>query len=93
MNVTLEEIKQYLRIEADYTDEDSLLLSLIETGIESLENHTGKTFSSDSELAKLYIKMYVADNFENRGINESNSEKVRFALDNIVAQLSLCSRY
>ena len=95
MIVSLEEIKEYLRLEADYEEDDNLLLSFLKAAEEDLENRTGKVFNEDnkSELVSLYVKMYVAEQYEKRGATESNSEKVRFVLENIISQISICSRY
>jgi len=77
MIVSLEEIKEYLRLEADYKEDDNLLLSLLKAAEEDLENRTGKVFNetNKSELVSLYVKMYVAEQYEKRGATESNSEK------------------
>ncbi len=77
MIVSLEEIKEYLRLEADYKEDDNLLLSL-KAAEEDLENRTGKVFNENnkSELVGLYIKMYSAEQYEKRGATESNSEKL-----------------
>ncbi|CCL28295.1 TPA: phage gp6-like head-tail connector protein [Clostridioides difficile] len=95
MIVSLEEIKEYLRLEADYEEDDNLLLSFLKAAEEDLENRTGKVFNENnkSELVSLYVKMYVAEQYEKRGATESNSEKVRFVLENIISQISICSRY
>ncbi|HBF0842770.1 head-tail connector protein [Clostridioides difficile] len=95
MIVSLEEIKEYLRLEADYKEDDNLLLSFLKAAEEDLENRTGKVFNENnkSELVGLYIKMYVEEQYEKRGATESNSEKVRFVLENIISQISICSRY
>ncbi|EQJ93981.1 TPA: phage gp6-like head-tail connector protein [Clostridioides difficile] len=95
MIVSLEEIKEYLRLEADYNEDNNLLLFFLKVAEESLENQTGKVFNENnkSELASLYIKMYVAEQYEKRGATESNSEKVRFVLESVISQLSICGRY
>lgn len=95
MIVSVEEIKEYLRLEADYKEDDNLLLSFLKAAEEDLENRTGKVFNENnkSELVSLYVKMYVAEQYEKRGATESNSEKVRFVLENIISQISICSRY
>lgn len=95
MIVSVEEIKEYLRLEADYKEDDNLLLSFLKAAEEDLENRTGKVFNENnkSELVGLYLKMYVAEQYEKRGATESNSEKIRFVLENIISQISICSRY
>lgn len=71
MIVSLEEIKEYLRLEADYKEDDNLLLSLLKAAEEDLENRTGKVFNetNKSELVSLYVKMYVAEQYEKKRCN------------------------
>ncbi|MBT2157059.1 head-tail connector protein [Clostridioides difficile] len=65
MIVTLEEIKEYLRLEADYEEDDNLLLSFKSSG-RRLRKPNRKVFNenNNSELVSLYIKMYVAEQYE-----------------------------
>lgn len=85
----LEEVKNYLRIENDFTEDDELLKSLIIAAEDYLYNQTGKRFKNNS-LAKIYCLFLISDWYENRAATESGSEKIRFTLDNIVAQLTYC---
>ncbi len=68
MIVSLEEIKEYLRLEADYKEDDNLLLSL-KAAEEDLENRTGKVFNENnkSELVGLYIKCILQSSTKKRG--------------------------
>lgn len=95
MLMTLEEMKKYLRIDSDYTEEDELITTLIESAEEMLINQTGLSLEqlSKSKLSKVYISKYVAEMFENRGSSERTSSKTQNVLDAIIAQLSICQSY
>lgn len=90
MILTLEEVKEYLKI--DYDDEDLLLTSLIEVAEQYLYNATGKKFNKNV-LAKLYCKVLVYEWYKDRGFTmkiskTSNvSDKTRYTLQSILLQL------
>lgn len=88
MIITIEEAKEFLRI--DGNEEDVLLQTLINAAEKSLYNATGNTFDSTNELAKLYCLVLVSDWFENRELTDKTSEKVRFTTQSILAQLKHC---
>lgn len=89
MIVTLDEIKQFLRLEQDYTDEDILLTALRDTAEEYLKNATGQTFDNTNPLAKLFVQVLIVDWYENRSfmVEGKTSDKVRFTIQSILAQL------
>lgn len=88
MIITLEEAKQWLRI--DHNDEDSLINTLISAAEKYLINATGNVFDSTNELAKLFCYVLVTDWYENREMIGKTSEKVRHTVESMVAQLSHC---
>lgn len=90
MILTIDEVKEFLRI--DGNEEDVLLQTLINAAEESLFNATGNTFDSTNELAKLYCLVLVSDWFENRELTDKTSEKVRFIVQSILTQLKHCYR-
>jgi uncharacterized phage protein (predicted DNA packaging) len=74
--LTLEDVKTYLRI--DYEEDDNLLDSLIEVSEEYIDSCVGTAYKSDEKamkLANLLQKKLIADMFENRGTEISNSTK------------------
>lgn len=74
--MTLEDVKTYLRI--DYEEDDNLLDSLIEVSEEYIDSCVGTAYKSDEKamkLANLLQKKLIADMFENRGTEISNSTK------------------
>lgn len=86
--VTLEETKQYLRVDGD--DEDALITSLITAAEEYLKNATGIQFDDTNSLAKLFCWVLVTDWYENREYTGKPSEKVRPIIDSMLAQLKYC---
>lgn len=66
MVVELSDLKNYLRIDADLTDDDDLITSLGSAAISYLEQTTGKKFNSDSALMVLAVKQLVLLWYENR---------------------------
>lgn len=86
--VTLEETKQYLRVDGD--DEDALITSLITAAEEYLKNATGIQFDDTNSLAKLFCWVLVTDWYENREHTGKPSEKVRPIIDSMLAQLKYC---
>lgn len=90
MIVSLDEIKEYLKI--DSTDEDTLLTTF-EAGAEMyLTNATGNTYDSTNPLAKLYCLCLIDDWYKYRSYtldfaNGAVNEKVRYTLNSIGLQL------
>lgn len=92
MIVTLEEIKNYLRV--DYEDDDIFITTLIETAEEYLYNATGNRYSSTNKLAVLYCKTLVYEWYKDRNLmltqsKKEVSEKIRYTLQSILLQLKL----
>jgi uncharacterized phage protein (predicted DNA packaging) len=89
MVLTVEEVKQFLRLEQDYTEEDILLTALRDTAEEYLKNATGITFDSTNLLAKLFVQVLISDWYENRSfmVEGKTSDKVRFTIQSILTQL------
>lgn len=87
--MTLEEVKNYLRI--DYEDDDILLNNLIEVSEEYIDSCVGIAYKSDEKaikLANLLQKKLVRDMFENRGTEISNSSKRDTIVSTILEKLS-----
>ncbi len=87
--LTLEEVKNYLKI--DFDEDDVLLEGLIRASEQYLKNATGKTFEETNELAKLYRLVLINEWYSRREFIEAEkkgvSEKVRFTLQSIMSQL------
>lgn len=63
--VTLEAAKNYLKVDADITEDDDLITSLISAAEGYIEQCTGKR-NDDNDTYDLTIKLLVAHWYENR---------------------------
>lgn len=86
----IDEVKQWLRLETSYTDEDKTLNTLIKAAEEYLKNATGMEFNSTNQLAKLFCLVLIADWFEDRQMVGKVSDKVRHTIESILMQLRYC---
>ncbi|WP_092921294.1 head-tail connector protein [Romboutsia hominis] len=87
MILTLEEAKEYIKV--DFDDDDCDIQDCIDAAEEYLKEATGKEFNSDNKRAKRYCKVLVKDWYDNRElmVNKKTSNKVRFTLQSIMTQL------
>lgn len=91
MIISLNEAKEFLRIESDYIVEDNFITSLIAAAETYIKNATGKTFNNTNELAKLATKILLSHWYENRQIDANTSlSRISFSLDCILTQLTYC---
>lgn len=88
MIITLEETKQYLRV--DGKEDDALITSLMDAAESYLKNATGNTFDDTNSLAKLFCWVLVTDWYESREHVGRASDKVRPIVESMLAQLSYC---
>lgn len=82
--MTLSDVKKYLRIDEDITEDDDTLNSLISAGETYLESATGKKYDDANALMNTYIKLFVKDIFE----GEVNSALAK-AKDSILSQIKI----
>ena len=82
--MTLNDVKSYLRIDSDITNDDATLTSLISAGEIYLESATGKKYDDDNTLMNTYIKLFVKDIFE----GENNAALAK-AKDSILSQIKI----
>lgn len=97
MLVTLDEIKEYLKLD-DYNEEDNLLNLCIENAeiyIEDATRPIEQMGEKSKKKAKLLALVLVSDFYENRNFsmnatrNMTLSEKVRYTVQSIILQLRL----
>lgn len=91
MILDLTEVKEFLRLEWDFQDENTTIQTLTAAAEAYLANATGKQFDSSNALAKLFCLVLVADWYEDRTLVGRVGEKVRLTIDSILAQLTYCS--
>lgn len=90
--MTLEEIKDYCRI--DSNEDDSLLTTLIETSEIYINSMVGKGYKSNEEavkLANLLQKKLILDMYENRStsVDGANNIKRDIIVESILDKLAL----
>lgn len=92
MILTLEEAKEYLRIEPDYIEEDALITGLVSAAEAYIKNATGNTFDGTNDIAKLVVKILVTHWYENRNavVVGSVSKKLELTIDSLMLQLQYC---
>lgn len=90
MIVTLSDVKTYLRLDLEATDEDALLQLLINAAESYLKNATGIQFDATNDLARLFCLVLVTDWYERREMVGRVSEQVRFTVTSILTQLQYC---
>jgi uncharacterized phage protein (predicted DNA packaging) len=87
--INIDEMKEYLRLDG-ITDDDLLLLALLETAEEYVKNATGFKFDLEvPEIAKLIVRLLVSHWYDNRGIVSSqNQNKIDFTVNTLLQQLT-----
>lgn len=97
MLITLEEVKEYLKLD-DYNEEDNLLKLLIENAelyIEDATRPIEQMGEKSKKKARLLALVLVSDFYENRSLNMNTaknmsvSEKVRYIVQSMILQLQL----
>jgi len=88
MILELEEVKKWIRLDAD--DEDDIVQMLINAAEEYLVNATGKSFAEANNLAKLFCLVLIAEWYDDRKLIGQVTEKIRFTIDSILMQLQYC---
>jgi uncharacterized phage protein (predicted DNA packaging) len=83
----LKEVKQYLRIELDWTEEDNFLSSLIQAAGIYVLNATGKYVDISNELHSLLISMLVVHWYENRNAIGVKVDELPYGIKSILQQI------
>jgi len=81
-------VKDFLRLEQDFYDEDPVLNLLISAAETYLYNATGIQFDSTNNIAKLFCLILVADWYDNRDYIGKVSDKVRYTIESMMTQLT-----
>lgn len=87
--ITLQEIKDYLKVEHDH--EDNLILQIMESMKFHIKTYTGLTDETMNDKEDLVIALYVlCDEFyNNRGATTNEKNKVREVLDRLLGSHSV----
>ena len=86
--VTLLEVKEYLRVGFD--DDDTLIENLLQTADSYLVGSIGTNVDKTDNRAKLLVKIYVKDMYDNRGRESENpSANLRKMVSDLSMQLKI----
>lgn len=88
MDITLNEIKSYLRI--DFDDDDEYLKQLIKLSKDYIFQQTGVTYNAEDEVYKQAVKFSVAHFYGNRQpLTEKTVTNIPFTFDSLVKHIAL----
>lgn len=97
MILSLNEVKKWLRLELDYLEEDDILQLLLDNAegylynsIDNFELILNENNTRFINKCKLIMMVLVTDWYENRDFTGKPSEKVRYTIQSIIAQLQYC---
>lgn len=95
MAVSLKDLKLFLRVDDDITEDDELIESLGAAAVAYLEQTTGKRFLDDSDLMNLALKQLVLLWYENRTsyTTKTNVNELPNSLQAIIKHIALASVY
>ena len=87
--VSLEEVKEYLRLDDETSDLE--VIGLIEAAEEYLENATGRAYTQEEgetyHLEKIYLKLLIANWFEHRSPIGTAGEEFTYVTKSLMLQL------
>lgn len=90
MICTINELKQNLNIESNYTDEDEFLLYLLEVAEEVIFNYLDKTkedYNTIPSSVKYAILIIASQYYENRtAITHGTANKIPFTLELLLSK-------
>lgn len=91
MLVTLEEVKEYCRIDTDEEDNTlKLLIKNAEFYIEDASKNIDEMSDRTKEKAKLLALVLISDWYDNRSLNMKVSEKGRYSITSLLNQMKWC---
>jgi uncharacterized phage protein (predicted DNA packaging) len=93
--VTLDKAKNYLRIDADITDDDDLVNNLILAAENYVEQTTGKK-NNDNPTYDLCVMLIVAHWYENRQIYSSKPgaiNEIPLSANALIKHIAMASSY
>lgn len=93
--MTLNDVKNYLRVDSDLTEDDTLIQTLIDGAKLYITQQTGKTYVDDG-LYNQAVKFLVSHWYENRELNPSKPGTLAefpHSLSALINHISICSDY
>ena len=95
MAVTLEDLKNYLKVDADITEDDELLKSMMAAAVDYIEQLTGKKFNEDAELFNIAERELILQWYENRTsyTTKTNLNELPHSLSASLRHIALAQHY
>lgn len=95
MAVTLEDLKNYLKVDTDITEDDELLKSMMAAAVDYIEQLTGKKFNEDAELFNIAERELILQWYENRTsyTTKTNLNELPHSLSAILRHIALAQHY
>ena len=95
MAVKLEDLKNYLKVDADITEDDELLKSMMAAAVDYIEQLTGKKFNEDAELFNIAERELILQWYEHRTsyTTKTNLNELPHSLSAILRHIALAQHY
>ena len=94
--MTVDDVKNYLRLDSDITEDDSLVQSLMAAAQQYIVNQTGKQYKADDEVWNMAIKLLVAHWYEIRQLNPVKPgalSEYPHSVTALINHIAVCSVY
>ena len=93
--VTLEDMKNYLKVDSDITADDGYITGCMTAAADYIEQTTGKKFNPDAELFNICQRELVLQWYENRTsfTTRTNLNELPHSLSAILRHIALASYY
>lgn len=84
----IDDLKEYLRLDADDTEEDSFLGVLIAAAKMYIKTATGKEFNEESPRHRLAVYLYCTHMYENRNpVVTTSTKTLELSLSSLLMQI------
>jgi uncharacterized phage protein (predicted DNA packaging) len=93
--MTLDDVKNYIKVDSDLTNDDVLIQSLMTAAQEYIQNQTGKQYNND-KVWDVCICLLVSHWYDNRQLNPAktgNLAEYPHSVTALITHISLCSAY
>lgn len=88
LDLLIDELKQYLRLDADGTEEDSFLGVLIDAAKLFIKTATGKEVNEKNARHKLAVYLYCTHMYENRNpVVTTSTKTLELSLISLLGQI------
>lgn len=89
----LTELKNFLRVEDDVTEDDSLIGGLEQSAIKYIENQSGRRYDENHDLMKTCVKQLVAHWYDNRQQTATATNELPHGVTALIKHFAVCELY